>query len=89
MSVAFIVSILYSVMNIYLFMILGYIIMSWIPSLQQSAIGNFLAAVVEPYLSIFRRIIPPIGMIDLSPIIAIFALQIAFRGLTQVLYWIF
>ena len=76
-------------MNIYLFMILGYIIMSWIPSLQQSAIGNFLAAVVEPYLSIFRRIIPPIGMIDLSPIIAIFALQIAFRGLTQVLYWIF
>ncbi|MBM7705338.1 YggT family protein [Chryseomicrobium aureum] len=89
MSVAFLVSILYSVMNIYLFMILGYIIMSWIPSLQQSAIGNFLAAVVEPYLSIFRRIIPPIGMIDLSPIIAIFALQIAFRGLTQVLYWIF
>jgi len=89
MSVAFLVSILYSIMNIYLFMILGYIIMSWIPSLQQSAIGNFLAAVVEPYLSIFRRIIPPIGMIDLSPIIAIFALQIAFRGLTQVLYWIF
>jgi YggT family protein len=35
---------------------------------------NFLRDVCEPYLRIFRRFIPPIGMFDLSPIIAIFVL---------------
>ena len=41
-----------------------------------SAVIGFLRDVVEPYLSIFRRFIPPLGPLDLSPIVAIFALQI-------------
>jgi len=40
------------------------------------AVLKFLHDVCEPYLSIFRRFIPPIGPIDISPIVAIFALQI-------------
>jgi uncharacterized protein YggT (Ycf19 family) len=31
---------------------------------------------VEPYLNIFRRMIPPIGMFDLSPIIALIVLNV-------------
>lgn len=38
------------------------------------AILSFLRDVSEPYLSIFRRFIPPIGPIDISPIVAIFVL---------------
>jgi YggT family protein len=38
------------------------------------AVLNFLRDVVEPYLRIFRRLIPPIGMFDLTPMIAIFVL---------------
>ncbi len=38
------------------------------------AILNFLRDVCEPYLKIFRRFIPPLGMIDFSPMIAIFVL---------------
>jgi YggT family protein len=41
-----------------------------------SAILGFLRDVCEPYLAIFRRFIPPLGPIDLSPIVAIFVLQI-------------
>ena len=41
-----------------------------------SALLGFLRDVVEPYLAIFRRFIPPIGPLDLSPIVAIFLLQI-------------
>jgi YggT family protein len=41
-----------------------------------SALLGFLRDVVEPYLAIFRRVIPPIGPLDLSPIVAIFLLQI-------------
>ena len=44
-----------------------------------SALLGFLRDVCEPYLSIFRRFIPPLGPIDLSPIIAIFVLQIVGR----------
>jgi len=37
---------------------------------------NFLRDVCEPYLRLFRRFIPPLGMFDLSPMIAIFLLYI-------------
>jgi uncharacterized protein YggT (Ycf19 family) len=40
------------------------------------AILNFLRDVSEPYLRIFRRLIPTIGMFDFSPILAIFVLYI-------------
>ncbi len=35
---------------------------------------GFLKDVSDPYLRIFRRVIPPLGMIDLSPMIAIIVL---------------
>jgi YggT family protein len=38
------------------------------------AILGFLRDVCEPYLRIFRRFIPPLGMLDLSPMIALFVL---------------
>ena len=38
------------------------------------AILNFLRDVCEPYLRIFRRFIPPVGMIDFTPMIAIIVL---------------
>ncbi len=41
-----------------------------------SAIMGFLHDTVEPYLRIFRKFIPPLGPIDLSPIVAIIVLQI-------------
>lgn len=40
------------------------------------ALLGFLRDVCEPYLRIFRRVVPPLGMIDLSPVIAIFVLYI-------------
>jgi YggT family protein len=40
------------------------------------AVLDFLRDVCEPYLSIFRRFIPPFGPLDLSPMIAIFVLVI-------------
>jgi YggT family protein len=41
-----------------------------------SAVLGFLRDVCEPYLSIFRRFIPPIGPIDISPIVAVLVLQL-------------
>jgi YggT family protein len=50
-----------------------------------SAILGFLRDVCEPYLSIFRRVIPSIGPLDFSPIIAIVVLGIVGRVLESVI----
>jgi YggT family protein len=46
---------------------------------------EFLRDVSEPYLRIFRRFIPSIGMIDLSPMIAIFVLVILDQIITPLI----
>ena len=69
-------------------MIIGYILLSWFPNARDSYIGNLLATLVEPYLSIFRRFIPPLGMIDISPIVALFALIFVINGLQVVLLYL-
>jgi YggT family protein len=72
--------------SIYSFMIIGYVLLSWLPNARESFIGVFLGKMVEPYLGIFRRFIPPIGgMLDLSPIIALFALRFVAMGLVAVI----
>ncbi|GIO39174.1 membrane protein [Paenibacillus antibioticophila] len=76
--------------QIYFYMILIYILMSWLPNARESFIGEWLGKLVEPYLSPFRRFIPPLmGMIDFSPIVAIFVLRLAAFGLIAVLEFIF
>lgn len=81
-------SLLTDVINVYYYALIIYILMSWFPNARGSAIGRFLGRVCEPYLEPFRRIIPPIGMIDISPIVAIFVLRFAVSGLAQVFNWI-
>ncbi|WP_258171392.1 YggT family protein [Paenibacillus sp. R14(2021)] len=67
-------------------MIIGYILLSWLPGLRDSFIGELLGKCVEPYLKPFRRFIPSIGgVIDISPIVALFALQFVARGLIFIL----
>ncbi len=76
--------------SIYLYMIIAYIIMSWIPNARDSYIGELLGKVVEPYLGIFRKFIPPIGgMIDISPIVAIIALRFVVMGIDAILGLLF
>jgi YggT family protein len=65
--------------GVYVLLILAYIITSWIPggaSPTLERVRQFLYDVCEPYLRIFRRVIPPIGPLDLSPIAGVFALYL-------------
>ncbi|RDW17913.1 YggT family protein [Oceanobacillus chungangensis] len=75
--------ILNSALTIYNFAIIIYIFMSWFPGARESSFGLMLGKIVEPYLDVFRRIIPPLGMIDFSPIVAIFVLYLARIGLLE------
>jgi YggT family protein len=70
--------------TVYLILIFIRILLSWIPRLPYNpvlhAIVTFVHDVTDPYLRIFRRIIPPVGGggfgLDLSPIVAIIVLYI-------------
>jgi uncharacterized protein YggT (Ycf19 family) len=69
---------------VYVILIIAYILMQLfmgfggrVPYSRWSrAIMDFLSQTAEPYLAIFRRFIPPIGPLDISPIVAILVLQL-------------
>jgi YggT family protein len=74
--------------TVYTLLILAYIITSWIrlpysPALNR--IQRFLYDVSEPYLRLFRRFMPSLGPLDLSPMVAIIVLVILNRALIAVL----
>lgn len=81
-------SLLANAAQIYSVLLVIYVLMSWVPSTRETSIGRLLAKICEPYLDIFRKIIPPIGMIDISPIVALIALNLIVRGLFTVFQWI-
>lgn len=69
------------ILSLYNTALIIYILMSWIPNARNSGFGLFLHSICEPYLSIFRCRFTRIGMLDFSPIIAIFVLYLAQIGL--------
>ena len=65
--------------TVYILVILAYIITSWIrlpysPTLNR--IQRFLYDVCDPYLRLFRRVVPPLGPLALSPMLAVIVLLV-------------
>jgi YggT family protein len=53
------------------------VIGSWFPNWQRIQLFRFVAFYTDPYLNLFRRFLPPLGgVLDLSPLLAFFALRI-------------
>jgi len=73
---------------VYTLLILLYVLSSWVRmpySPWLNRIQRFLYDVSEPYLRLFRRILPSMGPLDLSPIVALIVLWILTRALITVL----
>jgi YggT family protein len=73
---------------VYMLLMFAYIITSWVRlpySTWLNRIQRFLYDVCEPYLRLFRRILPPFGPLDLSPIIAIISLGIILQVVLSIL----
>jgi len=64
-------------LSIYNAVITARILLSWFPQAQGVAVLQPIYAVTDPYLNLFRGIIPPIGGFDLSPLAAFFVLNVA------------
>lgn len=60
----------------YTFMLLTRVMSSWFQGADEYPIIRFICFYTDPYLNLFRRFIPPLGMMDLSPMVAFLALNI-------------
>ena len=68
--------------DVYTLLVIAWIISSWVRlpyNLWTNRIRTFLDDTVSPYVGLFRRVLPPLGPLDLSPMIAIIVLQVAER----------
>jgi YggT family protein len=73
-----------AVFLVYLILIFARILLSWIPRIPYNpylrAVVDFIHQVTDPYLNLFRRVLPPVGgrgfALDLSPILAVVLLLI-------------
>lgn len=65
-------------LQIYLVLLFIRVLLSWFPNLNwYNPPLSFLSQVTDPYLNLFRSVIPPLGGIDFSPMLGFFALSIA------------
>lgn len=66
----------------YSMIIFVYVMMSWLPTSRGivADIYQVLGKICDPYLNLFKRLIPPIGgMVDVTPIVALLVLQFGVR----------
>ncbi len=91
---AFIGDVLMMVVNIYFWIVIMHVVVSWLIAFDILNVRNSkaqrlveaLSRAVEPVLAPIRRVIPPIAGIDISPIVLIIAIQIVQRAIIHIFY---
>ncbi|MDI6693385.1 MAG: YggT family protein [Anaerosomatales bacterium] len=69
-----------SLVSFYSTLIIVYVVMSWFrPTGAFYDIYRVLGQLCEPYIGVFRRIVPPVGSIDFSPFVALLTLEYLIR----------
>ena len=75
MSSVFLV--LYWILHVYQLILLARVLMSWIPNLDpNNPIARFLYQATEPVLAPIRSALPPMGGIDLSPLVVFLGISV-------------
>ncbi|MGF1576722.1 MAG: YggT family protein [Cyanophyceae cyanobacterium] len=71
-------------LQIYMILMIIRILLSWFPNINWgNPVFSTLSQLTDPYLNLFRSIIPPLGGMDFSPLLAFFLLQFLTRGVAQ------
>ncbi len=86
MGMAYVITVVDLFFTILTWAIIIRVLLTWIPGLSPyNPVVRALASITDPILEPARRIIPPIGMIDISPIVVLFALQLVREFLVRFL----
>lgn len=78
--IGFIVRTLNELINLYIWLIIIWCLLSWFPGARQSRLGELLDRLVRPYMEFFN-FIPAIGGISFSPVVAIGVLYLVQYGI--------
>jgi YggT family protein len=83
-----IINFIIQLVDVYTMCIFVYVLMSWLPNTSSGLVGDIyriLGSICDPYLNLFKKLIPPLGgMVDVTPIIALLVLQFAVRLLVMI-----
>jgi YggT family protein len=77
------VSLVNLIITVLTFALIGRALLSWFDPGMRTTFGRLLVDITEPILGPIRRNIPPLGMFDISPIIALLLLQLIGRLLVS------
>jgi YggT family protein len=77
------VSVIDWIFTILTFALIGRALLSWFDPGMRSTVGRLLVDVTEPIVGPIRRVVPSVGMFDISPIIALLLLQLLRRLLVS------
>ena len=76
-SLGFLLQVLGQTISIYTLVLLVRVLLSWFPNLDWSnPILTSVSSITDPYLNAFRGLIPPLGGLDLSAVLAFLTLQL-------------
>lgn len=85
-SIGLLATTLSTFLQIYLVLMIFRVLLSWFPNINwYDPPFSILSQLTDPYLNLFRSIIPPLGGIDFSPLIAFFVLQFGSEFLINLL----
>ena len=62
--------------EVYTWLLIIRILLTWFPVDPHNPLVQFIARVTDPFLNLFRGLLPPLGAVDISPILAFFALRL-------------
>lgn len=69
----------------YEFVLVAYVLSTMFPNASKNKLVQIMAMMVEPFLAFFKRFVPMIGIIDITPIVALLVLQYAAQGIIALL----
>ena len=67
------------VISLYSLVVLAAVVLSWVPGARNNQVAYYIEAVTEPVFERIRRVIPPLGGFDLSPLVLLVLLQMLRR----------
>jgi YggT family protein len=86
-SIGLLATTLATFLQIYLVLMIFRVLLSWFPNINwYDPPFSILSQLTDPYLNLFRSLIPPLGGIDFSPLIAFFVLQFGSDILIRLLF---
>lgn len=86
----FLITVILETLSIFSLLLLVRVLLSWFPNLPwENPLLAALASITDPYLNLFRGLIPPLAGLDLSPILAFLTLSLVsalLRGISVPLF---